>query len=202
MNKFVRLHITQGSGKMEGIPSINTPTTGNKFCEMMAKKNTVCKSCYARRNESFRKSLVPAFTKNVDPLTDRNYKPEILNHKIIRFHSYGELISPTHLANFIKIALVNPDTFFALWTKRANYVQDYIRRGGVVPSNINFIYSNPIVNVEMKTPPKGFHKVFNVHDWKTLKTNDVKINCGSKSCLGCMICYSKNDIKVVNEKRK
>ena len=199
MNK---LHLTTGSGKMANIVSINTPTTENKFCQIMAKTDSVCASCYASRNEKFRKNLVPAFRKNVPVLLDKDYAPETLNHKTVRFHSYGELINPTHLVSFMKIAFANPTTFFALWTKRANYVQAYIRKGGVVPSNMNLIYSNPALNNERKTPPKGFDKVFNVHDWKDLKTSGVKINCGAKDCSSCMLCYSKNDVTVVNEKRK
>ena len=169
---------------------------------MMAKTDAICSSCYASRNENFRKQLVPAFRRNVPLLLDKDYKPEVLPYTIIRFHSYGELINPTHLVSFIKIALANPNTFFTLWSKRANYIQAYIRKGGIVPSNMNLIYSNPALNNERKTPPKGFDKVFNVHDTKGIKESGVTINCGSKDCSTCMICYSKNDTKVVNEKKK
>lgn len=199
---MTKLHITTGSGKMANIFSINTPASTNPFCQMMAKTDAICKSCYATRNEAFRKNLVPAFQKNVDALLSSDFVPPSIPHKVIRFHSYGELHNPTHLANFIKIAFANPDTFFTLWTKRANYVQAYLRKGGVVPSNMNLIYSNPALNSERKTPPKGFDKVFNVHDKKGIEENGVTVNCGAKDCSSCMLCYTKNDVKVINEKKK
>ena len=120
----------------------------------------------------------------------------------MRFHSYGELHNGTHFASYLKLAFANPSTFFTLWSKRANIVQAYIRKGGIVPSNMNLIYSNPSVDCERKTPPKGFDKVFNVHTTKGIKESGVAINCGSKSCETCMLCYSKNGVKVINEKRK
>lgn len=193
------LHITNGKGKMEGIHSINTPSTDNPFCQMMRKTDSICKACYAFQLEGFRKQMLPAFRRNAKALTDKAFKPEILNYLTIRFHSYGELINSTHMKNFFKIALINPSTFFGFWTKRENFIQRYLKAGGIIPSNVNMIFSNPKVNHERKTPPKGFDKVFNVFTREYAENNGIEINCGKRKCKDCMLCYTKNDVVVINE---
>ena len=197
-----KLHVTKGSNKMNGVFSINTPTTGNAFCEAMSKTDSVCASCYAQRYETIRPNIVKAFKRNAKLLTSKVFEPPRFNYQFMRFHSFGELINKVHFFNFVKIALVNPETIFTLWTKRKNIVQEYIRKGGVVPSNMILIYSNPRLNHEMKKPPKGFAKVFNVHHKKKANESGININCGSKSCLDCRLCYSLNNVEVVNEIKK
>lgn len=197
MNK---LHVTKGSAKMEGIFSINTPTSENPFCKMMAKTDSVCKHCYASRFEGFRKNLVPAFKRNIGLLLDKDYIPELLNFKIIRLHSYGELFGYVHFASFVKLAFFNKNTTFTLWTKRKNIVQNYLRKGGIIPSNLFLVYSNPVLDNELKRVPKGFNKVFNVFTKEGAKK--VSINCGSKKCMDCRLCYSKNSVSVINEHKK
>ena len=195
-----RLHITKGTGKMEGIFSINTPSSENPFCAMMAKTDTICKSCYAIRYESFRTKLIPAFKRNMKVLLDKDYKPERLNFKIMRLHSFGELFGYIHFVSFVKLAMVNKDTTFTLWTKRKSIIQEYIRKGGVIPSNLFLVFSNPIIDKEVKHAPKGFDKVFNVFTKKGAE--NVSINCGNKKCLECRLCYSVNSISVINEFKK
>jgi hypothetical protein len=196
------LHITKGYDKMEGLESINTPSSTNSFCQKMAKTNAICSKCYAIRNEKFRKNLVPAFEKNVPILKDRNFVAPTVNCKVMRFHSYGELHNMVHFQSFIKIALANKGTFFSLWTKRKDIVQKYLRNGGIVPSNMNLIYSTPEIDSGKTVPPKGFDKVFNVFSKEKVESGEIKINCGGKKCLECMVCYGKNAVTVINEKAK
>lgn len=197
-----KIHITKGSGKMDGIFSINTTTTNNKFCQQMAKTSEICKGCYAQRYEKLRPGLVKALERNEEIFVDKDFQVENIPFKIIRFHSFGELINRTHLNNIIKLVLSNPDTHFTLWTKRVNIIHAYLNDGGIIPSNLKLIYSNPSLNNERKTPPKGFHSVFNVFESKFIKENEIDINCGGKSCKDCMLCYTFNNVKVINEKKK
>lgn len=198
MNK---LHVTKGSAKMEGIFSINTPTTENPFCQMMSKTDTICRACYAMRFEGFRKNLIPAFKRNMDLLLSKNYIPEnFASYKFMRLHSYGELFGYVHFVSFVKLALFNKGTTFTLWTKRKNIVQNYLRKGGVIPSNLFLVYSNPTVDKEIKNVPKGFNKVFNVFTKKG--SENIVINCGTKKCLDCRLCYTENSVNVINEYKK
>lgn len=196
-----KLHITKGSAKMEGIFSINTPSSENPFCEMMARSDAICKSCYAMRFEKFRKNLVPAFKRNMEMLLKKDYVPEIFaSYQFMRLHSYGELFGYIHFVSFVKIALFNPKTNFTLWTKRKHIIQDYLRKGGLIPSNLFLVYSNPVIDNELKRVPKGFKKVFNVFTKEGAEK--VTINCGKKKCLDCRLCYTENSVSVINEHKK
>ena len=179
-----------GSGKMLGIPSLNTDTTTNEFCKSMYNskvENLICRSCYSMSMlKTFRKNCTPKFSRNSKYLSekvqDRKTLP-ICPSMIGRFSSHGELINPDHLENLINICLNQPMTTFTLWTKRkdiVNRVLTYRQK----PKNLILVYSNPIIDKLDVKLPKHFDKVFNN---VSAKTNDV--NCDSK-CLDCMKCYT------------
>jgi hypothetical protein len=189
------IHITQGSGKLAGIISINTPTTTNEFCQSMQKKDNVCKSCYAQRYEKLRPNIVEAFKRNLF-LSERELLPQeipAINEQIARFASYGELINMMHFINMIRIALANRQTIFTLWTKRPKIVQIVLKLLGK-PDNLILIYSSPVVGVPSKLP-KGFDKVFTAY----AKGSDMTdINCHG-ACNDCRLCYSHNSTTYINE---
>ena len=74
------------SGKLEGIPALNTDTTSNKFCQAMSKrKDTICSVCYSwSMLKTFRKNAVPRFKSNSD----------YLSYKIHDYDDVVEKISP------------------------------------------------------------------------------------------------------------
>jgi hypothetical protein len=189
------IHITQGSGKLAGIISINTPTSTNPFCQSMQKKDSVCKSCYAQRYEKLRPNIVEAFKRNKF-LSERELLPQeipAINEQIARFASYGELINMMHFINLLRIALANPRTIFTLWTKRPRIVQRVLKLMGK-PDNLILIYSSPIVG-KVSALPKGFDKVFTTF----VRGSDMTdINCHG-SCNTCRLCYSHNDTTFINE---
>jgi len=189
------VHITQGSGKLAGITSINTPTSTNPFCQAMQKTDSVCKSCYAQRYEKLRPNVVTAFERNKF-LSERPLQPEELpaiNEQIARFASYGELINMMHFINLLRIALANPRTIFTLWTKRPRIVQRVLKLMGK-PDNLILIYSSPIVG-KVSALPKGFDKVFTAF---AKGTDTTDINCHG-ACNTCRLCYSHNDTVNINE---
>jgi hypothetical protein len=189
------VHITQGSGKLAGIISINTPTTTNPFCQAMQKTDSVCKSCYAQRYEKLRPNIVEAFKRNLF-LSERELLPKeipAINEQIARFASYGELINMMHFINLLRIALANPRTIFTLWTKRPKIVQIVLKLLGK-PDNLILIYSSPVVG-EVSALPKGFDKVFTAFARGSDMTD---INCHG-SCNTCRLCYSHNDTTFINE---
>ena len=182
-----------GSGKMLGIPSLNTDTTTNEFCKSMYNskvENLICRSCYSMSMlKTFRKNCTPKFSRNSKYLSekvqDRKTLP-ICPSMIGRFSSHGELINPDHLENLINICLNQPMTTFTLWTKRkdiVNRVLTYRQK----PKNLILVYSNPIVDRLNIKLPKHFDKVFNNVSSKT-----SNINCNEK-CLDCMKCYTLGD---------
>jgi len=191
------VHISSHSGKMKGINSISTSTKHNPFCQAAQKKEgSICSKCYARTYEAMRPSLVKALDRNsvvlkeVLPMSSLPY----LNDQIFRFSSFGELLNTNHAINLLNICYKNPETMFALWSKRANLVQAAIRKVGL-PDNINLIYSAPMINTKPKLP-KNFHKTFTVYG----KGYEVETNCAARSCVTCRLCYTRNDVVEIAER--
>ena len=187
------VHITNASknGKMEGIPSINTSTLNNSFCTGMranlSHQPKVCEKCYAATFEQHRSNLGSALQRNSILLSTKVIpKDELpdINALVFRFSSFGELENDVHFTNLVNICWKNPNTFFSLWTKRADIVQAYLQRN-LKPKNLNLIYSSPFFNKEHGRPTY-FDKVFTVYT-----VEPEGINCHSK-CKDCMLCYTKN----------
>ena len=185
------------SGKLEGISSLNTNTTSNKFCQAMAKdKKSICGSCYSwSMLTTFRKNCTPRFEVNSRLLSTSIIDPQDYpspKSLAVRFNSHGELINLTHLENLFNICEFYSKRTFTLWTKRLNIVNK-LMQNRKKPKNLILIYSNPhkqkVVKGELShyiSLPSGFDKVFNVI---TEADDDASINCHQK-CLDCMMCYT------------
>ena len=178
------------SGKLEGIPALNTDTTSNKYCQSMSKKeDTICSDCYSwEMLQTFRKNCVPRFRKNSDYLAskvhDYEYLPKVPS-VIARFNGHGELINKAHLENLFRICENQPKTTFTLWTKKKELVVSALGKL-TKPSNMILIYSNPYPNTIAKLPTY-FDKVFN-----NVTFDSETINCHRK-CVECMMCYDLTD---------
>ena len=192
-----------GSGKMLGIPSLNTDTTTNDFCQGMynsTKENIICKECYSMSMlQTFRKNCRPKFTNNSKFLSEKIHSREYLPpcpSTTGRFHSHGELINSIHLENILNICLNQPMTTFTLWTKRKNIVSRVLKDRDK-PKNLILIYSNPYVDTVIEDVPKHFDKTFN-----NVSIEQDIINCSGK-CLDCMMCYTVgNKVKNIIERVK
>jgi len=187
--------------KMEGIPAINTNPLINSFCKKMVKvKENICSKCYSYLMLlTTRKKCVPAYTNNTEKLSKRLLKEKdipILNSLYFRFNAHGELHNKTHLLNLCKIAKGNPKTNFALWTKRANLVQNCLSE---IPDNLILVYSTPKIDWKEPRIPKGFNRVFSTYTADYSIKNNVAINCMGK-CIACLKCYKdKKTNKYINE---
>ncbi len=191
------LHVTTPSktGKLNGIPSINTSVLNNDFCSRMRESDSICSKCYASRMEKRYTNLHLAIEKNDALLSHsiipRDFLPVFIT-QAVRFHSLGELINSTHLINFINIVEKNPNTIFTLWTKRKDIINKVFSKR-IKPSNFILIYSTALMNKISKLP-KHFNKVFSVHS----KGSHADINCHG-ACITCMKCYTHNNIIFINE---
>ena len=179
------------SGKLKGIPALNTSPLNNKFCKAMSKKkDTICGSCYSiNMLKTFRKRADAPFRKYGEFLSSKIHPPEYLpkppNALYVRFSAHGELINVDHAVNLFQICNSSPNTTFTLWTKRYNLVWraiEYMKK----PKNLILIYS-AIGLDKKKRLPMHFDKVFIVQT----KKND-KTNCFGK-CIDCLKCYTKTD---------
>jgi len=200
------IHQSRMSGKLDEMYAINTNTLTNEFCIRQHKakgKKHICPECYSfKMLETYRSNAVPAFQRNSDLLSSRvlTYE-EIIAFKpkgklgIYRFDGHGELINNIHLKNCMMIAEYHPEFVFALWSKRKDLVQNYVFSSGK-PDNMVLIYSNPVIDRVMSTPPAYFDKVFN-----NVRSEHPLENCTGQRCKDCQLCY-KSDETVIVEKVK
>jgi len=191
--------VSKMSGKLSGIPAINTNTVTNEFCIKMKDTDSICGSCYSHRMlNTYRKNCQPAFQHNSDLLSKsiliEDFLP-VINSAFFRFNGHGELINMAHLINIVNICIKNPHTSFALWTKRKSLINNLFRFGhrfsngsDKLPDNLILIYSNPKVDCVQIEPPVHFHKVFNNVSHGGYKNE----NCTGQKCIECLACYKKD----------
>ena len=179
------------SGKMEGIPALNTDTTTNKFCIAKSKDvNSICNKCYSwNMLTTFRKNAVPRFQLNSKILSERILDMNELvrpSGNNVRFNAHGELINTNHAQNLVNYALFYPKVTFTLWTKKKSFIRSFFDKCKK-PKNLILIYSNEIVGIVYKSVPKHFDKVFNV-----VNSDLPSVNCIGK-CIDCMMCYTQEN---------
>ena len=206
-------------GKLEGIMSINTSPVDNKFCNAMAKTDTICGECYSRKSmEGYLKICRPRWKTNGKILSSNIISLDELptiKDDIFRFDAHGELHNNINLINYMNIAKVNPHCYIVLWTKRKELVKE---QGRKIPKNLSLIYSTAKCDVLKPKRPAYFKKVFSVYTAQFAADNNIDINCGYadsciacrptreecrvcdvSKCAGCRLCYEDNDTVFVNE---
>lgn len=213
---FIDKSISTHSGKMEGIPSISTSVKLNPNCKRnQACNSSICKHCYANSYASFRKELRNKLEINTlfytrYELTKKDVP--MINSKIFRFESFGDLINTTQVKNYFTIARTNPDTFFVLWTKNPGIIKQALHQYEMkVPSNFRIIVSELYINQSvsiryfqnLKRLYPFINKLFSVYSPEYIEEQKIHINCGGRKCLECMRCYNKSDrTKFIREKLK
>ena len=200
------IHFSIMTGKLKGLRAISTNTTTNPFCINMSnskKDNVICKKCYSfDMLKTYRKNMQECLQHNSELLStsiiDDVHLPFIVD-AFIRIDAHGELINDIHLINIYNLAIKNPHTTFAIWSKRKDIVNS-VNKTRETPSNVILIFSNAIIDNVSYTPPKYFHKVFNnVSD--THKEEEQ--NCTGQICIECMACYKLDSgINVIIEAEK
>lgn len=211
--EYILYSIAAHGGKMAGIPSISTSVLKNTNCEKNAKiDGSICSKCYARNYVNMRKGLRNKLESNFEFYTSVLLSPEdipFINSAIFRFESFGDLANVTQFTNYCTIARNNPRTTFALWTKHIHVIVEYIRNGGIIPSNLYIIESSLLLNkssigIRRAEPERlpFIDGVFTVYDESYIKNNGVEINCGSRNCAECRRCYSLEHGRVADIREK
>lgn len=212
--KETSIHITTNhSGKMNGMISLSTSCLHNKFCMAYAKDpNKICSKCYACKQLKRYTNMDKALIKNAEILMNEVLPMEklpFLNCAYFRFEAFGDLGSEEQVVNYFNICEVNPHCNFALWTKNPFIIKNAILNNRIgKPMNLNIVYSSPYINKTITLDElwgKGYtfiDKVFSVYDKETIESENITINCGAKSCIGCRLCYEKNNVIYINEKLK
>jgi hypothetical protein len=203
--KETGIHFTLNhTGKMAGMQSLSSSCICNPACiARMKDENSICYYCFSAAMHNRYSALAACLEKNSSVLSSRLFELfelPMINAAFFRFESFGDLGSVTQARNYIRIAKRNPWTRFALWTKNPGYLAAAIREEGK-PENLNVILSSPYMNTPCDASRWPFvDKIFTVYD-KDHQAN-VNINCGYRKCLDCLLCYTKNDVTVINESLK
>ena len=189
------------SGKLYGIPTVNTNPLTNNYCKSQAEnKDSICSACYSiRMLKTYSQNCVPKFELNTELLSSRLLE----NHElppppglVARFNGHGELKNSIHFQNILKMARLYPKVTFTLWSKRKRLVQRNLKEFGK-PKNLILVYSNSITDTVMDYVPTGFDKVFNV-----VRQDRYDVNCNRK-CIECLMCYDvKNKTEQIIERIK
>lgn len=203
--KATGVHFTLNhTGKMAGMQSLSTSCICNPACiARMKDENSICSHCFAAAMHNRYSALAASLEKNSSILYSRLFEIcelPMINAAFFRFESFGDLGSTIQARNYIRLAKRNPWTRFAIWTKNPGYLAAAIREEGK-PDNLNVILSSPYTNTPCDASRWPFvDKTFTVYD-KDHQTG-VNINCGSRKCLDCLLCYTKNDVTAINETLK
>ena len=194
------------NGKMEGMSSLSTDCSSNKYClERMKNGHSVCKKCYADRMMSRYKNLQKMTKLNMDSLKELLDVSDLptINSLYFRFEAFGDLDNEIQFINYVHICEKNPKTNFALWTKNPWIIDNVFKLGVKKPKNLNIILSSVELNKPTESKYDFVDKVFTVYDKDYIMDNDVKINCGGRKCMSCLKCYKKtNRTYYINEKIK
>ena len=205
-----RVWETTHSGKMNGIKSISTSCATNPHCIKRQKDGcSVCSKCYANTYLKMRKGLKEHIEENSIILSQTvldGREIPVMNDLVYRFESFGDIINATHLENYVRIAERNPYTVFALWTKNIWILDEVFNKKGIKkPGNMRIVVSSPLLNKPLELDREKYlmvDHIFTVFDKECIKSHNIVINCGARSCLGCQICYHNDTEFYVNEKLK
>ena len=200
------LHITQKhTGKMEGMQSLSTSTLVNPYCIKRAEvKGSICSHCYAQRMTKAYKALNTRLEENTLELTTAiipiKQLPNI-NASYFRLEAFGDINNEAQVINYFNLCNKNGRTQFAPWTKHAFIIKNAIRHGAIKPDNLIIIASSPMIDIPLDIDALHAHgfdfidKVFTVYSKGTKAT----INCGSRKCIECLRCYTKDTSEYVRE---
>lgn len=136
------IKISNGNIKMGKIPSISLPVG------ITCRVDAPCWSkCYARRIENLRPSVRNAYQRNLEILTSkpqtfwREVEATVMLSRFFRFHVSGDIPNEEYLQNMVEVSKRNSHCELLAFTKRYEFVNEFISNGGVLPKNLHLIFS-------------------------------------------------------------
>lgn len=197
---------TKHTGKMEGMQSISTSCLCNPACiARMKDESSICSKCFSGAMMHRYSALSDCMVRNYEILNNRLFELDelpLINAAWFRIESFGDIGSVKQARNYIRLIRRNPQTMFAWWTKNPGFLAQAIALEGGKPDNVNIILSSPYLNVTMDACRWSFvDKTFTVWD-KEHEDQAPVINCGSRRCMECRLCYTKNDVREIHESLK
>lgn len=135
--------ISKGNSKMGAIPSVSLPAC------VTCNPNAPCfKLCYAAKITRLYKTVKTAYENNLNILTTdpdsywEQVKQGAQMARYFRFHVSGDIPNGAYFIEMINLANELPGTMFLAFTKQYNIVNEWLKRGLEIPSNLKIIFSN------------------------------------------------------------
>lgn len=194
------------TGKLENVPSISTSNLFNLNCHYLKKiKGCICEHCFADGQQKQYYFSMLHCLRNLELMCCNMYAYiPFINGTIARIESFGDLLNVKQARAYVEIIEKNKHCFFGWWTKHPLIIEKALNEKGYnkatgKPENCGCILSSIMLNVATISRYWFIDKVFTVYDNETILKNNISINCGTKNCITCQICYTKNNVFNVNE---
>ena len=181
----MNISISSKNSKMGAIPSISLPAgeTCRKDCKCY-------EECYARKLERIRPNVHAAYKNNLDILIKqpdtywREVEAQIMVSRFFRWHVSGDIVDSTYFNNMIKISDRNPHCEMLCFTKRYDIVNEFLKVGGIIPSNLHVIFSGWL-GMKMENPYNLPEAHVKYSDGSTTASQNAK-PCGG-NCTNCAL---------------
>lgn len=143
--------ISVGNSKLGKIMSVSLPA--GVTC-----RNCACQTkCYAKKLERLRPSVRNAYKNNLDILMSdpetywREVEASIMMSRFFRFHVSGDIPNTEYLEKMVEISGRNKHCEILCFTKRFEFVNEFLDNGGVIPENLHMVFSG-WKELEMNNP--------------------------------------------------
>lgn len=139
----LNVSISKGNSKMGAIPSVSLPA-----CVTCNPAAPCFKKCYAQRLEKRYPTVNRAYARNLEILNTNpaQYWQVIRDAakmtRFFRYHVSGDIPNINYFINMCLTAHELPDVKFLAFTKQFEIVNQYIKSGGIIPDNLQVIFSH------------------------------------------------------------
>ncbi len=133
--------ISAGNSKMGGIRSVSLPSI------ITCRQCDCAKKCYAHKLEKLRPTVRNAYQRNLNILISepdtywREVEAAIMMSCFFRFHVSGDIPNMDYLERMVDIARRQKHCEILCFTKRYEFVNEYIRKNETLPENLHLIFS-------------------------------------------------------------
>lgn len=184
--------ISTTNSKLGLIPSVNlTPI-------LTCRKNCPCsKDCYATKGrfrfQNVKQSMLNNYEEYVkNPISYFEQIKQAINNGMVsyayfRWHAAGDIVDEQYFEKMVECAKDLPNTSFLAFTKKFEIVNKYIEQGGIIPTNLNIVFSAWGDHFKINNPydfPVA-HVRFHTEENNSIPANALECSGDCTNCLQC-----------------
>lgn len=201
--KYNNINITLNNSKLGGfIPSLDLPPV------VTCRKGAPCiKNCYARHGAFLYPSKIASMQNNLDAYKNDassffNDIVSFLNNRDIAFRFWrwfgaGDIVDDAFFSGCVDVANRCKDTRFLMFTKKFEIVNNFIKNGGTIPSNLRVVFSGWDKDFKIDNPYKLPCAYVELKDKnKCANIPEFAIPCEG-SCATCKACWTLQNTQCV-----